>query len=55
MSAHLGLLLAEGLLAGSIVLLLFGLRRRLGMAPRDMVLALPCACSSSSRPRCAST
>lgn len=38
MNAHLGLLLAEGLLAGGIVLLLFGLRRRLGMAPLYMVL-----------------
>ena len=38
MTAHFVLLLAEALLAGGVVLLLFGLRRRIGMAPLYLVL-----------------
>lgn len=37
-TSHAALLAAEGLLAGGVVLLLFGLRRRIGMAPLYLVL-----------------
>lgn len=37
-TSHLWLLAAEGLFAGGVVLLLFGLRRRIGMAPLYLVL-----------------